>query len=314
MPNGGINIPASYSEINLYNSRFSPSTIHCKDTGLQRYFRKYLLQKAMSVYKWTLPDTWDKDYFLYSLYGYGYIAVINTEKFGVIPQWGAVGGYNVFYHPTYVMIANPLLPAMTKYIDVDCTIIKFQPDYSSVMDIVNYYADLMALCSQSASINLMNTQTATIFPAENKAMAETYKKMYDRVASGEPAVVVGKDLFADDGSPRWMPFSQNVHNLYISDSILADMRKIEARFDTEIGIPNSNTEKKERLVVDEVNSNNAETGLRPQMWLDELKDGIEKTNSMFGLRISVDWRVNPLDERSMINNGASDDNGTVQLR
>ena len=110
----GVHIPASYEEINLYNGSFSPSTIHCKDTGLQRYFRKYLLQKAMSVYKWKLPETWDKDYFLYSLYGYGYIAVIDTEAFGVIPQWGAVGGYNVFYHPTYVMIANPLLPAMTR--------------------------------------------------------------------------------------------------------------------------------------------------------------------------------------------------------
>lgn len=312
MSSGGFNIPANYEQINLYNSSFSPSTIHCRDTRLQAYFRKYLLQKAMSIYEWKIPENWDKDYFLYSLYGYGYVAVIDTEKFGVIPQWGAVGGYNVFYHPTYITIANPLLSALTKYIDIDCTIIKLQPDYSSIMDIVNYYADMLAMCSQSVTINLMNTQTATVFPADTKAMAESYKKMFDKVASGDPAIVVGKDLFSEDGTAKWTPFSQNVHNMYIADNILADMRKIEARYDTELGIPNSNTEKRERLVVDEVNSNNAETGLRAEMWLEELKDGVAKTNKMFGTDITVDWRVNPLEENEGgVDNGITDNNGIV---
>lgn len=302
----GVNIPANYEQINLYNSSFSPSTIHCKDTKLQAYYRKYLLQKIMAVYKWGgIPETWDQDYFLYSMFGYGYVAVFDTDEFGVIPQWGALGGYNVFYHPTYVLIANPLLPAMTKYIDQDCTIIKIQPDYSSMMDIVNYYADLMALCSQSMSINLLNTHTATIFPASNKAQAESYKKMFDRVASGEPAVVMDKNLFDESGNPVWMPFSQNIHNTYISDKLLENMRVIENRFDSEIGIPNSNTEKRERLIVDEVNSNNSETVLRPLMWLDEMRDGIRKTNDMFGLNISVDWRINP------INNGGETNGDSV---
>ena len=302
----GVNIPANYEMINLYNSSFSPSEIHCRDTKLQAYYRKYLLQKIMAVYKWNgLPETWDKDYFLYSLFGYGYVGVFNTDEFGVIPQWGALGGYNVFYHPTYILIANPLLPAMTKYIDQDCTIIKIQPDYTSMMDIVNYYADLMALCSQSMSINLLNTHTATIFPASNKAQAESYKKMFDRVASGEPAVVMDKNLFDESGNPVWTPFSQNIHNTYISDKLLENMRVIENRFDSEIGIPNSNTEKRERLIVDEVNSNNSETVLRPLMWLDEMRDGIKKTNDMFGLNLSVDWRINP------INNGGADNGDSV---
>ena len=64
MSNGfSSNIPANYETINLYNSSFSPSTVHVKNTGLQRYFRKYLLQKAISVFKWTLPEEWDEDYF-----------------------------------------------------------------------------------------------------------------------------------------------------------------------------------------------------------------------------------------------------------
>lgn len=305
-----LTIPVDYKEKNIYNSSFSPSTVHCRDTNLQRFFRKYLLQKAMSVFKWKIPKTWDKDYFLYSLYAFGYVAIIDTEKFGVIPQWGAVGGYNVFYHPSYVIVSNPLLPSKTYTINQDCTIIKLQPDYSSIMDMVNYYADQMALCSQSIDINLLTTQTATVFPANDKAMAESYKKMFDRVASGEPAVVVGKTLFDDTGKPLWTPFSQNVKQMYVADSILSDMRKIEARFDTEIGIPNANTDKRERLISDEVNANNAETGLRGELWLENIKEDIEKTMNMFDIEMSCDWRINPF-ENGGVNNGNVDSDGTV---
>lgn len=287
-------IPAMYDTKNLFNSMVSPSTVHCRNTQLQRYFRRYLMQKAISVFKWKLPDTWDKDYFLYTLYGYGYCAVINTEEFGVIPQWGALGGYNVFYRPTYVIITNPLIKEMKRpTIGIDCTIIKLQPDYGSITDLVNYYADMLALCSESIGINMINSHVSTVFPAANKAMAESYKKMYDKIASGDPAVVVDKNLFDDTGKPVWTPFQANIKNEYIADNILADMRRIEAQFDQDIGIPTANTEKRERLIVDEVNSNNVETAIRSEFWLEQIKKSVEETNAMFDTEISVDWRVNP---------------------
>lgn len=287
-------IPAMYDTKNLFNSLVSPSTVHCRNTQLQRYFRRYLMQKAISVFKWQLPDTWDADYFLYTLYGYGYCAVINTEEFGVIPQWGALGGYNVFYRPTYVIITNPLIKEMKRpTIGIDCTIIKLQPDYGSITDLVNYYADMLALCSESIGINMINSHVSTVFPAANKAMAESYKKMYDKIASGDPAVVVDKNLFDDTGKPVWTPFQANIKNEYIADSILADMRRIETQFDQDIGIPTANTDKRERLITSEVNSNNVETAIRCEFWLEQIKKSVEETNAMFNTDISVDWRVNP---------------------
>lgn len=293
-PTFNFQIPAMYDTKNLFNSMVSPSTVHCRNTQLQRYFRRYLMQKAISVFKWQLPDTWDADYFLYTLYGYGYCAVINTEEFGVIPQWGALGGYNVFYRPTYVIITNPLIKEMKRpTIGVDCTIIKLQPDYGSITDLVNYYADMLALCSESIGINMINSHVSTVFPAANKAMAESYKKMYDKIASGDPAVVVDKNLFDDTGKPVWTPFQANIKNEYIADNILADMRRIESQFDQDIGIPTANTEKRERLISSEVNSNNVETAIRCEFWLEQIKKSVEETNAMFGTKISVDWRVNP---------------------
>ena len=288
-------IPASYEEINLYNSSFSPSTVHVQNTALQRYFRKYLLQKAISVFKWELPEEWDEDYFKYTLYGIGYIAVLNTRTFGIICQGGALGGYNLYYRPSYIMITNPLIRGtITANINTDCALIKLQPDYSSIMDIVGYYADQMALASEAMGMNLVNVKTGIIFGANDKAQAESFKKMFDKINSGDPAVVVGKNMLDDKGQPSWYPFVSNLNELYISDKILADIRKIESMFDTEIGIPNnSNSEKAERLIVDEVNANNTETATRCELWLESIRKGLKKANEMFGLTLSVDWRVDP---------------------
>lgn len=285
--------PYDYQTMNYYNAQRSPSTVHCKNTELRRYFFKYLFQKAISIFKWNIPENWDKDYFLYSIYGAGFIAVLNTEKFGVICQHGSLGGYNLYYRPKYVVISNPLLPSITADIDKDCVIIKLQPDYSPISDIVGFYADQMALASEALGVNLVNVKTGTVFGAEGKAQAESYKKMYDELNSGNPAVVIGKKLLDEQGKPTWFPFVQDVKASYVASDILSDLRKIEAMYDTEIGIPNCNTDKRERLITDEVNANNVETATRCELWLESIKKGVSKANEKYNLNLSVDWRVKP---------------------
>lgn len=283
--------PFTYEQVNTANSKFSPSTVHAKNTYLVNYYKRYLFQRAISVFEFDgLPETWDKNYFLYGLFGLGFECVFNTDRFGVIPQCCTLGGYNVFYRPSFVCVANPLIRGAQKLtIGKECELVYLQPDYGSIMDIVSYYADLMALCSETAGINLMNSKFSIIFRGENKAEIETYKKLYDNVQGGNPAAFLGKKLA--DGEPvEWMPFVQNVGQNYIVDKILEDMRKIEIMFDTECGIPNANTNKKERLTIDEVNSNNSETTSKIILWLDCLKKSLEKVNKMFRLFLSVDIR------------------------
>ena len=287
----------TYDYINLYSASRSPSTVHVKNTRLARYFRKYLLQKAFSVFKWTLPEEWDRDYVLYTLYCRGFIAILNTARYGTICQECSPGGYNLYYRPSYVIVTNPLIrETLTLNIDRDCVLLKLQPDYSSIMDIVSYYADQLALASEAMGVNLVNTKSGVVFGADGKAQAETFKKMFDNLSEGDPAVVIGKKLLNDDGSPNWFPFVQNVKESYVTSDILSDMRKIEAMFDTEIGIPNANTDKRERLISDEVNANNVETATRCELWLETLRTGLTKANDMFGLTLAVDWRVNPKTE------------------
>lgn len=287
--------PYYYNYINAETSQVTPSTVHVKESGLCRYFTKYLLQKAMSVFEWDIPDTWNKDYFLYVLYCWGYVAVINTDKFGVIPQGCGLKGYDVFYAPTHAVIANPLLSGILEpRIGTQCELMKLQPDFSGILDLVGHYAEQMALASQSVSVNLLNSKLSYVFTAKTKALAESLKKMYDQIASGEPAVVIDSRLKkAADGEETWKSFEQNVGGNYIVTNLLADIRKIEAMFDTEIGIPNANTDKRERLIQDEVNANNIETYSKCAMWLENLQDACKRVNDMFGLSISVRWREIP---------------------
>lgn len=286
-----MNLPFYYDYKNARNSTVNPSTVHVRDTGLQRYFARYLLQKTISVFKWDMPKTWSKNYLLYTLYCWGYVAVINTDKFGVIPQQCTLGGFDVFYQPKFATVANPLLRGiLNPVIGKQCELLRLQPDYGGVMDIVNFYADMLALSAETASTNLLNSKLAYVFASDGKAGAESFKKLYDQIASGEPAAYIDKNLYRDDGTPTWNFFNQNLKETYIAGDILNDMRLWEMKFDNEIGIPTTNTTKKERLITDEANSAIEESRTKAQLWLDELQESCRKINNMFGIRLWVDWR------------------------
>lgn len=299
--------PIFYDYVNAATSNVRPGTVHVRDNGTYHFFRRYLVQKAVAAFKWTLPETWAENYFLYVLYCWGYIAIINTDKFGVIPQQCGLRGYNVMYQPTNALIANPLLKGLLDpEIGTDCVLLRLQPDYGGIMDLVNYYADQMALAAEAASMNLVNSKLAYVLGAKNKSAAESLKAMYDRVAEGQPAVAIDKQLLDDTGNPTWFPVFQNLQQNYITDRILADLRKLECRFLTQIGIPNANMDKKERLITDEVTSNNVETSLLGDLWLQELKKGCKEAREMFGINIDVEWRYQPQE-------GGADDDQTVDF-
>ena len=292
----GNGAPFMFDYVNRITSIQNPSTMHSSDTGLTWFFERYLLQRAISTFKWTMPDSWEENYFLYCLYCWGYVAVIRTDKFGIIPQGCTLKGYNVMYAPTEVVISNPLFKkVLTPKIGIDCALIRLQPDYGGIYDLVSFYADMMSLTASTAGSNIMASKLAYLFAAKNKAFAESFKAMYDKVASGEPAVVVDKGLFDDEtGKPLYQTFSQDLKGNYIASQLLEDLIAWERRFDTEVGIPRTNTEKKERLVTGEVNSNITESYARIDMWLEQLKKSCRKANNLFGEEIlSVDWRLDP---------------------
>ena len=168
----------------------------------------------------------------------------------------------------------------------------------------------MALLSEGIDVNIINSKLSYIIGVDNKSSAETFKKMIDKVASGEACVVTGKELFSEDGTPMWNIFAQNLKQNYIASQQLEDLKKLKLMFDTDVGIPNANTEKKERLTDDEVNSNNVETQTKIELIADSLEESANRVNKMFGTNISFKLKfkesrggITNVERKPVINSG-----------
>lgn len=283
--------PFSYQEYNTGAGLVTPSTVHVANTNSAHFFKRQLFQRVLSVFEWTLPDFWARNYFEAVLYYWGYIAVINTDRLGVIPQAAGLKGYDVFYQPTAAVISNPLLNGILEpRIGEQCEVIKISPDYLGVADIVSYYGDLLALAAEALGMNIANSKLAYVFFAQNKAAAESLKKLFDQISQGNPAAVVDNKLRGDDGALAWEFFSQNLAQNHIAPDLLNELAVIRNHFDTEIGIPNANTTKRERMITSEVESNNVDTYSKAAIWLQNMRDGAAKTNRLFGTNLQVNFR------------------------
>ena len=292
-------IPYYYDYQNTIASTGQPANVHTLNTEYGRFYQRYLLKKAMSVFKWTVPEWWSLSYFQYVLYCWGYVAIFEAEPFGVVPQQCGLRGRNLFYEPTTAIITNPVLAAYTeRTIGKDCVLMRLQNDWCGVMDLCGHFAEEMALASSSIETNLWNTRIATMFFAENDADAQAFKKLFDKISSGEPGIVVRKNLRDENGKLKYEIFNRDVKASYIVSDLLSDLRKIEAEFDTKVGIPNANTDKRERLITDEVNSNNVETEILAAGWMDNIQRAIRDVNDMFDVNIKCEWRYPNADQRN----------------
>lgn len=242
------------------------------------YYRYYLLKKLFGRFDFVIPESWDKDYMLDALFMEGYFIVTDTEA-GIVPLRAGLTGINIYNHPTTAIVANPVLGNFERTIGVDCALVQLQANFSGVFPMINRYATMLAMCDSSIAVNLMNTKAAFVFGASNKAQAETFKKMYDEITCGKPAV------FMKDGLNEETLFSWPVKQNYIADDVQLLKRKIVNEFLTEIGINNTNLDKRERLTNEEVNANDQEVIANIQHWIDNITYGINEVNKMFGLDV-----------------------------
>jgi hypothetical protein len=261
--------------------------------------------------KWDVPDNWDKDYFLYCLYCWGTVAIINTDKFGVIPQGCTLKGYNVFYRPAQAVISNPLLKGVIEpVIGEQCVLFKCTADYGGIMDLVGRYANEMAIAMESLDMNVMNSKLAYVFRARNKAGAESLKKVMDQVMRGELAVFYDEKLRIQRGDQTEEPWDYFVNNLrqnYIAGDVLDTLRRLEELFCTEVGIPSARSDKKERMISSEAERNDVETSTRMEMWLDGWKKSCSDVKKMFGVDVSVNWRHDPNEKNVSRETSGGDD-------
>lgn len=272
--------PMSYESINMYNGLISP-TGEVQHDQTTAYFWRCLYHRLMSVITFRLPTEWNYNYFKNVLFGRGFIAVIDSPDYGIIPQICTVSGYGLYLQPTKIIVAQPLVSFEGRRGE-NCEIIRLTPDWFGVIDIIDHYAYELAAAYTSVNVSLINSRAGILAYGKNKNAIETIKIIAEKLSAGEPLVVADKALKSDDinGDEPIFTMAFDPARNYITDKLLENMATIINEFDREIGIPIVD-DKKERRIEAEVTAMTSDAGCRLDIWRESLSESIKDVKRVF---------------------------------
>ena len=145
-----------------------------------------------------------------------------------------------------------------------------------------YYARRMAEVDDIIMQNLRQQRVPYLF-ATDENNAFSMKSLYDRIYQGEPAIFIDKEMLK--GEPENIMVIPTVAP-YLVDKLQIQKQEMERELLTFLGI-NNTLEKKERLIVDETNSNNQFIKMASDIGFKQRKLACEQLNEMFGLNVRV---------------------------
>lgn len=316
-------IPLNYEQLNIQAGTYFPSQVKPYNNMAFRYWQRSLFQRACSTLIIDVPDEWKKhkNLLYWSLFAYGFCGCFDINEFGKCFNPVTISGYNFYYEPTKILLANPALPAGAKSefeIGKDAELLKLTPDYAGIFDVITYYAEKLASMDCAINTAIINTKFAYFIGAKNKAAAEVLKKAFDRISKGEPSVFFDSKLANDPISkdePWQALFRDNLKNSYIITDLLRDFQTILNNFDCEVGIPTIPYEKKERMVQSEAESRQIDSTARSIIWYKELKRTMEICNEFLGFegnnKLDVTLRYN-IEERGEEDGNGKDNTDRIQ--
>lgn len=290
--------PISYSEQSFYDyMNIQPSAVKGMNNTTTQHYKRILYNDLYGVFDFTLPDDWKLNWFRFWLFHFGSIAVIYTKTYGWIINPYTITELNYQYNPRRILVANAYLDKeYDGVIGLNAGIIHIFDDYFGMDGIISRFAERMADVEGSINVNIMNSRLSYLFYADNKKQADEIKELYGLVSEGNPLVTYKKQT-GDDES-YFKPFFNNVKQNYIASDLNDLQNAIRNQFLTLIGVPNANTDKKERLITNEVNANDVETKLLVNVMLENMRKSFDKINCISDLNLSVRYRYERSDDNA----------------
>ena len=291
---GSWSPPYTADQVSAFQGSYNPAGVKV-DSYTYRYFLRDLYQRVGYFLDWEgMPETWLKDYVNFSLVYCGYCGVMDTEKFGVIPQWGTLSGWGIYQEPNKFSVVNTYFQRPLMQIGEECELLRLTPDLRGLWDVIDFYAVKLALVSKAFDMSAIASKVSWAVAAKNRAAAQTIKAIFDKAQAGEPLVVYDKSVLLDTDKdfpdqPPWHEFHRDVHEGFILEETLDAMERLYHQFYTVVGIPFSNT-KQERTVTLQAAQDAAGTQSRVQQMVDSLERSCERVNSLYGLDLHVKIR------------------------
>lgn len=263
----------------------TPEDVHGIWNDRTAFYYQELRKKLFGIIDVECDKTWDKDYIREALLIRGVFTVTRDNNGILLPLRCNAHGVNVFNRATHVDIANPVVGSFRRTIGEDCEIVyleqKRSSRFSNFNQVLTVYAQRLANCDAALDLNIFNMKTPYIFKASDNNVAESFKAMYDEISKANPAVFVDENIGSLTQKETSDMYMLKCKENYVADVIQNEKISILNEFLTLIGINTANTTKRERLVTDEVNSNNIDTKNNIKLFRENVSDGVERVLSMF---------------------------------
>lgn len=243
---------------------------------------------ATSIFEWVnLPDSMDPRYLEHTLYFTGQAALLKTPEYGFINTKAAANGdLNIYGLPTalncysysfnelrrvYNGITDPMPDENTECILVMNNTLR-TPTYSSMQ----LFALRLAEVERTIDTNIKRLKMPYILTG-SKANEFTLRNLYRAIDNNEPALVVDKDTISlkdISAIDLKVPLIANDLMLYKKEIINEAL--------TVLGV-NNLSEKRERLITDETNTNNEMINYNLMSYLAPRQRAADQFNEKYGL-------------------------------
>lgn len=243
---------------------------------------KYYQMLALNRYKWeNLPNGIESRYIEQMLFDNGECALFDHPDLGLcVLRSSSRENLNIYGEPTKLSLTG-FNEHRTVMMDDCVRIMNNDLALPTLPDIV-YYARRMAEIDDIIMQNLRQQRVPYLF-ATDENNSFSMKSLYDRMYQGEPAIFIDKEMLK--GEPENIMVIPTTAP-YLVDKLQIQKQEMERELLTFLGI-NNTLEKKERLLVDETNSNNQFIKMASDIGFKQRQLACEQINEMFGLNVRV---------------------------
>ena len=262
---------------------FTESAI--KNNRTYSYYFRTLTEIAISMFEWiNLPDTVDERFLELTLYNDGQAVFFEDEVMGYLALQNITQGrLNIYRVPIFrrAFAVNGYQRKLSE--DNSVIVYNNMLRMPCVQDIARFAERLYQLDSV-VDVNA-RAQKTPILIRSSAARRLTVENLYKEYDGNAPVIYGDKSL--DPDSLKVLKTDAP----FVADKVYQLKVQIWNKALTYLGIPNINTQKKERMIVDEVSRQLGGTYASRFSRLNMRKQAADKINKMFGLNIGVRFRL-----------------------
>lgn len=272
------------------------------EAGKQKYdmYLDRFVEIALGQIKWNnLPEEIDERYMELSLLKNGSALFFKDDIIGYIGiGTTAFGKWNIYGIPEE-RTGYGANGTQFKRNSKDSVIIWNKLTHTNDWNLLTDYASKLALIDEILMINV-NAQKTPILIKCSEMQRLTLKNLYEKYRGNTPFI------FADDGLDVNSMQTLSTGAPYLARDLYELKMNIWNEALTYLGVVNIQTNKKERLITDEVTRLNGGTMASRETRIKAREIACKEINKMFGLNISVEFVDSNEREENMKDNGVTE--------